>query len=559
MTRYLIFLLLLASPLSTPYAQENFDRPLTNLGPVDQSIDYASQIGPKGEVVTFTARQPCQPLRNLLRGIRGSIWRWARPASHHNAAVVVRGPRGAGGSGTVVRVSGARSVVITCHHVIEGSPYAQVEWQTGQSVRGEIIQSWPQYDLAAIVINVSPEVLTSVPISSRSLSARDEVEVMGFGGPKYGTFRPYLAAPVRGYSKLCIDSPSIHGDSGAGMLVNGELVGVQYGGTDAKVSYAQGSSNMIPLIYPASSKADPDVLRQFMTAVCQRMGGGCQPIYGQPQVQIDRGVGGDQQFYPSPQQSQPQDIPLPQPQFAPQPQFIPQPPAAPQNYPLQASVTLDPQSIAAAVAEQLRGDPSLKGDKGERGVAGPVGPEGPSGRDADINQVAAMVLAQIPTPKEPDIPAIAQAVVAAIPDTPIEIFDNETGEVLFTGVLRNGTPLRIPYRRDKPSTFGLNGMTEEDREQLASIMVAGLSAKGAEDLAAKLPPAMLQPGYEDKDGNLLAYKFSKPLAVRLGATSTLPPNQINVNSPSGKTRASAPIGVPMNLELGKPRTGRVER
>lgn len=201
----------------------------------------------------------------------------------------------------------------------------------------------------------------------------------------------------------------------------------------------------------------------------------------------------------------------------------------------------------------LAGAMGPRGEPGPKGDPGPRGPAGPEGLSTDPDAIVAAVLSRMPAPPQPDVRGIAAAVVQSIPATPIEIYDEATGEILFSGDLRLGQPLKIPYRPDTPSSFGLEDLKDEDQQALASAIVANLTKENAELLASKLPPAMIHPGYEDENGEILPYKYSKPLAVRLGQVSTLPPNKISVQGPSGITPSQAPIGVPLRIKMNDPR------
>ncbi len=107
------------------------------------------------------------------------------------------------------------------------------------------------------------------------------------------------------------------------------------------------------------------------------------------------------------------------------------------------------------------------------------------------------------------------------------------------------------------------GISSEDRNQIAvaiseaetrmdkkikasvptiSDLVEQMTAETATNLAKKLPPATLQPGYLDTQGNITQHQLSKPITIQLGQTSVLPPNRVRVTTPSGTSHTQGPVG-----------------
>ncbi|MAT51135.1 MAG: hypothetical protein CMK32_08130 [Porticoccaceae bacterium] len=416
--------------------------------PIQASAQSMTYLGSKAEVfpggdqlaIELTDYSYTQdgPLINFLRRVRqGIVWRWSRPQPYHNAAVVVHAPDGSG-SGTIIQVSGAHCVIITCHHVVEMnrggvSRNVTIKWMSGYKAQGTVIAHDSEGDMAAIVVQNPPRGFVGVPVSRVAPRDTDEVEVMGFGGPDFGRFRPYRARPVSGIGGLCIDAPCISGDSGAGMVVNGALVGVQFGAFAAPHISLSSSQGSIPLVYPATSRTDVNRLVSFTQGACQIIGGGCQPqYYGQPQggVQIGINQGGNDGFYP-PEYSPP---PANQPQ---QPELNP-PANAPQcngncNGKCGSGCKdceCDVDEIAGKVSDIIKNDDSMRGPQGPkgdpgvvseehlasvvasiikqlksdpdmRGPPGPVGPQGLPGKDAEItpeliDQITEQVIARLP-------------------------------------------------------------------------------------------------------------------------------------------------------------------
>lgn len=308
---------------------------------------------------------PCDgPVRRFLRRLgQGAIWQWSRPARYHGAAVRVICPNGAAGSGVIVRVRGNRCVVITCEHVVEGNGRVEVRWQDGYASTAQTVITWDAYDVAGLVVDRPPQNYETVPVCASQIPTDAQIEVMGFGGPD-SYLRPYVAPLYTADTPaaIAIDAPSISGDSGGAMIWDGQLVGVQFGSYTAVTPPEVAGWR---LIYPASSKATPQVLQQFLTQVCQRIGG-CEPVWGSPQVDVQVGPS---PFYPPAQPSQP----LPQDPIAQGPSIEP-----PSNSPNCVPCVPDYDKIASEVWARMDKD-KLRGEKGEQGERGPAGPAGPPG------------------------------------------------------------------------------------------------------------------------------------------------------------------------------------
>lgn len=318
-------LLLIASLLVSPAA---FCQELT---PV-----YSGYISPTcREPVTFLGSTGVNEFLRRVQG--GNVWTWQKPQHYHRSAVVVRCPSGAGGSGTVVAVNGNKCIVLTCEHVIEGNREVTITFQGGQRARGQVVMSWREYDVAGVYVPNPPAGFVGVPVSAVEPPRDATLEVMGFGGPQFGEFRPYVAArhPAR-MSPIALDAPSISGDSGSGIIWQSHIVGVQFGAF-TEVNPPPRYSG-VPLIYPASSKATAETLQQFMTQMCDRIGG-CSPIFGNP----SRPIGNPQEgnpFYPQDDYDNLPQQPIQQQPVAPPQQVFP-PPAMPQA-PMQPYVQPQP-------------------------------------------------------------------------------------------------------------------------------------------------------------------------------------------------------------------------
>ena len=383
-------------------AQDN--TPRTKMVAAYETVDV--QLWP-GAILTQGSPFPYDgPIRRFLRRVgEGQIWQWAPRAEHHQAAVMVRCPDGSAGSGTIIRIRGAQCVVITCAHVTGNNRSVNIQFPSGERRSGQVILKWDNYDLAGVLIGNPPAGFYGIPVASVEPPADAQIEVMGFGGPNYGTFRPYIATRYsgQGIAKISIDAPSISGDSGGGMVYNGQLVGVQFGAYTEVNPPPQVKG--VSLIYPASSKAGPEVMVQFTQRVCSPLG--CQPEYGRPDVQIDMGrsqsPGG---FYPPPGYAQ---QPIAQPQPSPQP--IPQPPAG--NAPLVLMQPISVEDLQQRIVDLLAADPRFKGpagDAGPAGAIGPAGPQGPAGKDGVDGADATITTEQLA--------AIAGAITEKLRDDP---------------------------------------------------------------------------------------------------------------------------------------------
>lgn len=451
-------------------------QPLTKLEPVT----FETYLTPNGKERQVVYANNTGVLEFLQRIRNGLIWRWQRPSYHHGAAVMVRVGSGAG-SGVVIQVSGNRCIVLTCDHVVGGNRTAKVTFLDGTSSNAKVLLSWREYDVAGLLVDRPPSWSKGLPLSSRNPAANAPIEVMGFGGPNYGDFRPFVA-PLQAskYSPIEIDAPSIPGDSGSGMVWNGTVVGIQFGAvSDMRPPERRGVS----LVYPASSKSTPEVLSQFVTQICGPMG--CAPIYADPQVQIDiqgqQGQNPNQEFYPpSDWQYQPQNPTIPQIQ-----QPIGQQPIA-----CSPDGQCNSQEMAKAIKDALA---ELKGERGPEGPVGPPGPKGDRGEPGPAGQVNEQQLAAVSQalyeqlyaklyadlceqvrndpalkgergergePGEPGKPGqltqsqldqikaeVLAAVPSVLPDTEVVFVDGATRQVIDRETYRPGEPLVFDFQK----------------------------------------------------------------------------------------------------------------
>lgn len=441
MFKHLIFLLMLLIPAAS-IAQDT-QVPLTNL-----------------EAVTQVHSPGSPSLSGFFQRLReGRVWTWAKRRDYHSAAVVVRVGSGAG-SGTVIKIDDPRGgmLVITCAHVVDNNINVIID-AGGARMNGRLVLSWEQFDIAAVYVERPAVRIEGIPIGRAKPGPTAQIEVMGYGGPRFGTFRPYIAGYFTGHNlaPIAIDAPSISGDSGAGMVYNGELIGVQFGAYNAV--NPPPVVNGVSLIYPASSKATPEILTQFGGAVCDRLGGGCRIYYGQPgpsQPPVYAppvAQAPPAQFYPG--QLEPESPG----EVAPPAEVVP--PANPGS--CEGCVPCKPDYDKIAEEVWKRADKeSLKGPQGEPGPQGPKGDPG----EVTEEQIAAIVMAisqqikQDPAMKGPKgdkgdpaeitpelIDQIKQKVLAEMPGVEFVLVDGASGKIIDREAYPPGKPVVLDVRK----------------------------------------------------------------------------------------------------------------
>jgi hypothetical protein len=223
-----------------------------------------------------------------------------------------------------------------------------------------------------------------------------EIELIGFGGPNYGRLRSFFGRRIQSYSRVSIDAPTISGDSGAGLVWQKQIVGVNYGGPEATRSALSSRGEPIPLVYPASSSADAEFLGRWLTQICRPWG--CRPqiggIYVNPSSP-SASPRGDDQFYPPPSQ-----------------------PAQPVNEPSEQQrdkyVILQPTNLEKIKQEIIASLPKPRdGRDGKDGQRGPAGAPATI-TEQQIREIIARVAAQMPR-QSLDLEAITAEVQARLP------------------------------------------------------------------------------------------------------------------------------------------------
>lgn len=459
--------LLWVAPLAAQFGRQpaSFDAtPSTEMVPVSSGRALAGSVETSGHA----------PLRqSLARNEKGTFWDFAPDAPHQAAAVHVKADGTPfAGSGTLVGTTGKITLVVTNHHVVEtnGMNVTQTITATmrdGTKLKGRLLGATPREDVAVYAVDRTD--LPCVAVSSENAPAGAMIEVMGFGGPRRGIqdFRPFRARtvePVLG--ALAIDAPTISGDSGSGMIWDGVLVGVNFGGPGIPTTAGVNGGEGVGLVYPSSSHADAEFLNRFLTQQCQPQG--CQPLIGRPGWLIPRGdqlwdrkprppqgqFPGPEQFYRPPDQ-QPSQPPQQQPpsgytppntpdqQQTPPPQQQPPSLDPPANSP---ACDCDDERIIAILAELKK--PGEQGPKGDQGTQGERGPAGPPGEvtEEQIKDAVAAIYSQMkldPSFKGPkgdpgkdaevDLDALADLVAEKLgphPSITIAIADGQRGVIV---------------------------------------------------------------------------------------------------------------------------------
>lgn len=138
------------------------------------------------------------------------------------------------GSGVLVRVSGAKGLVLTNDHVVaDRSGGVHVAWPDGSGSAAKVVAIDRTWDLAALVVDKPGA--TPVSLASGNAKVGDVLTIAGYGSGEYreqrGAVTQYLS-PVRmsAYHWVEIEASARKGDSGGPMLnASGELAGVLWG------------------------------------------------------------------------------------------------------------------------------------------------------------------------------------------------------------------------------------------------------------------------------------------------------------------------------------------
>lgn len=119
-----------------------------------------------------------------------------------------------------------RSLVATCSHVVSDEPHRV----SANGIRGWLIANDRQNDVAIIEV---PGVLQSVPLHTVPIKVGDVVESYAYPSMRFA----YRRGPVIGKLGNNIEARYVclPGQSGAGVLLNGQLIGLSWG---ASLSYS---------------------------------------------------------------------------------------------------------------------------------------------------------------------------------------------------------------------------------------------------------------------------------------------------------------------------------
>ena len=207
----------------------------------------------------------------------GNHWQWTRKASHHDAAVAVRCGNH-GGTGTLVHAAGGRGLVVTAYHVIETKQSIVVTWRGGHKSAGRYTAGayGSNYDIAVIEVT-TPKNPVVIPVSNSAPQRGETIEVLGYGGaaasPSTG-LRHFSGQVIEtGSTRLLTSTRVISGDSGSGIIADGELVGVVSGYRQPVGAINEGGQRW-EVGTPTVATAAP-FLRRFLGIRCGP--NGCMP------------------------------------------------------------------------------------------------------------------------------------------------------------------------------------------------------------------------------------------------------------------------------------------
>tara|TARA_R110000824_G_scaffold32222_3_gene104195 strand:+ start:3570 stop:4427 length:858 start_codon:yes stop_codon:yes gene_type:complete len=180
-------------------------------------------------------------------------WDWSPEAHHQQAAVrIISG--GASGSGTAVWCDGTRAIVITANHVVDSIDSCMVSWRDSQTNIGKVIGRDRVHDIAIIDVPVSIQKVV-IPVGINAPGVGYRVEIMGFGGARRVLRRFYGRIISTENGNMEMEANLLPGDSGGGIIHNGSLVGVIYGGPYISDQFLDASGRTWPLIYPAGGSS----------------------------------------------------------------------------------------------------------------------------------------------------------------------------------------------------------------------------------------------------------------------------------------------------------------
>lgn len=109
-------------------------------------------------------------------------------------------------------------------------------------------------------------------------------------------------------------------------------------------------------------------------------------------------------------------------------------------------------------------------------------------------------------------------------------------------------PQGVPGPRGTQGVPGRNGADGRDGQDAVVDYEQLIS-----EVINRLPPAYLQPSYQDSSGNLVPY--GSPMEIRPGETTLVPPIRMQVQSATSSinTETQAPLGEVLNLRMGRVR------
>jgi len=176
------------------------------------------------------------------------LWDWSPKAEHQKAAVRIR-HGSAGGSGVCIWTNGETLVVLTAAHVVEGPGLTRIYWKDGKTTLGSVIGSDKFNDVAVIQCKFKGRV-TTIPLASQPPPEGVKVEILGFGGPQ-DTLRRFYGKVIGTGDRISAQAYLLSGDSGAGMIYKGTVVGIIRGGPYLSQGIIDARGQNWSLVHPA--------------------------------------------------------------------------------------------------------------------------------------------------------------------------------------------------------------------------------------------------------------------------------------------------------------------
>ena len=233
---------------------------------------------------------PVENLTGFIPENPNGTWSLTKPADHHNAAVRVSTPDGAGTGMVVELEEGKGMLVVTNWHVVERGraidgrtngvhSSAIIQVQDGKDGVLPVIWTSQRYDVA-VLYSEKGKAGRGFPIAGYEVPIGATMEMCGYGGPHHQIrrgLRTFTAKRIRHeWDVMALSAPTVSGDSGGPMLHNGAIYGVNYGSSGGRsLGAINNEGGPWRLNYPACSKITGPKLAEVLTSVCRPFG--CRP------------------------------------------------------------------------------------------------------------------------------------------------------------------------------------------------------------------------------------------------------------------------------------------